>query len=85
MSPADARVLLLCAELERDWQEVARWRSRANTADPRHDRSLLDDAALALAGLRPALLTGESLAAWSKVMGFRYFLRHAYSTDLLRA
>ncbi len=34
MSPADARQLLLAAEIERDWTEVARHVARASSADP---------------------------------------------------
>jgi hypothetical protein len=34
VSPTDARVLLLCAELERDWQQVEHHLARAGSADP---------------------------------------------------
>jgi hypothetical protein len=122
VSPADARVLLLCAELERDWNEVLRHRTRAMSVDPaaseytaafvglsidhayqafesflqRLERGLglpvrtgptwhaelLRDAALEIAGLRPAIVPAIAAARWVDVMEFRHFLRHAYGTDL---
>ena len=122
MSPVEARVLLLCAELERDWSEVLRNRTRAESADPHQSehaaafvalaidhayqsfetflvrlerglglpartgatwhRGLLEDAALEVGGLRPAIVPAAAAPDWTSVMAFRHFLRHAYSADL---
>lgn len=122
MSPTDARVLLLCSELDRDWQEVERHLARAKSAEPEASehaaafvaleldhayqafesllvrlerglglpartgpnwhRTVLEDAARAIAGLRPAAVPAESLSHWLALMTFRHFLRHAYSAEL---
>ncbi len=122
MSPADARLQLLLAELQREWQEVRRHASRAQSADPNASehaaafvaleldhayqafeslllriekglgvptrsgsswhRELLEQSALAVPGLRPAIVPPTALADWATVMSFRHFLRHAYSVDL---
>ena len=122
MSPADARLLLLCAELERELREVERHRARAMSASPTDSehaaafvaleldhayqafeslllrlerglglpvrvgatwhRALLEDAALEIPKLRPAVVPYAVAADWSTVMGFRHFLRHAYATEL---
>lgn len=43
-------------------------------------RKLLADAARPLPGVRPVLLAAER--DWEELLGFRHFLRHAYSADL---
>ncbi len=45
-------------------------------------RSLLADAALGVAGLRPALFPAEVERDWDELRRFRHFLRHAYPLDL---
>jgi hypothetical protein len=45
-------------------------------------RSLLADAALRVAGLRPALFPAEVERDWDDLRRFRHFLRHAYPLDL---
>jgi hypothetical protein len=45
-------------------------------------RSLLADAALSVAGLRPALFPAEVERDWDELRRFRHFLRHAYPLDL---
>jgi hypothetical protein len=122
MSPAGARILLLCSELERDWAEVERHCDRARTADPNSTehaaafvaleldhayqafesflarwerglglparsgatwhRSILEDSANPIDGLRPAAVPSTALPDWLMVMTFRHFLRHAYSAEL---
>lgn len=43
-------------------------------------RKLLADAARPLPGVRPAIISAER--DWEELLGFRHFLRHAYSADL---
>lgn len=45
-------------------------------------RALLADAALDVPGLRPAIVPAEALRDWFELLGFRHFLRHAYTVDL---
>jgi hypothetical protein len=45
-------------------------------------RSLLADALLSVAGLRPALFPAEVERNWDELRRFRHFLRHAYPLDL---
>lgn len=45
-------------------------------------RSLLADAVLSVAGLRPALFPAEVERDWDDLRRFRHFLRHAYPLDL---
>jgi hypothetical protein len=44
--------------------------------------SLLADAVLSVAGLRPALFPAEVERDWDELRRFRHFLRHAYPLDL---
>lgn len=122
MSPADARTLVLAAEIERDLAQVERHAERSQRVSPeggdpeaayvalaldhayqafesllvRVERSLglprregaewhreiLREAALPIAGLRPAIIPEAAEQAWGELLGFRQFLRQAYSYDL---
>jgi hypothetical protein len=53
----------------------------ARTAAGWH-RALLADAALAVAGLRPALFPKEAERDWDELRRFRHFLRHPYPLEL---
>lgn len=44
--------------------------------------ALLADAAIAVDGLRPAIIPSSALADWDALLRFRHFLRHAYVVDL---
>lgn len=48
MSPADARILQLVAELRRDWEQAERHCQRAQTADPAADEARAAFVALSL-------------------------------------
>jgi hypothetical protein len=48
-------------------------------------RAVLDLAARDLPGLRPVVLDAEALTAWTALMRFRHFFRHAYNADLSAA
>ncbi len=45
-------------------------------------KALLDAAALELEGIRPPLLSPETVRELHELRGFRHFVRHAYSVDL---
>ena len=44
--------------------------------------ALLSDAAIAIAGVRPALFSPDALPDWDALLRFRHFLRHAYVVTL---
>lgn len=48
----------------------------------RYHVDLLRRMKVEIAGVRPALLTGELAAALNELRGFRHFFRHAYDADL---
>ena len=122
MTPIEARLTKLAAELQREWSFVEQHLARAQSVDPsssgpdaayvalaldhayqafetlllRTDRSmglpersgdrwhieLLDDARLALPGLRPPVYPDVVARDWHALLRFRHFLRHAYAADL---
>lgn len=45
-------------------------------------RSLLSDAAVPIAGVRPAVFPAHAEQDWAQLLGFRHFLRQAYAADL---
>jgi len=49
---------------------------------PDWHQALLSVMALALPGLRPPLLSSESVRGLRQLLSFRHFLRHAYATPL---
>jgi hypothetical protein len=45
-------------------------------------QQVLEDATLAVSGLRPALIGQDTQRGLTTLLGFRHFLRHAYAVDL---
>lgn len=51
-------------------------------AGPEYHRALLDSAALELDGIRPALLSRQTVEQLHELRSFRHFVRHAYAVEL---
>jgi len=48
----------------------------------RSHQELLDEAAIDIPGVRPALLPEDARRPWQELLRFRHFFRHAYSVEL---
>jgi hypothetical protein len=61
---------------------VCRQFEGALPAGPDWHQALLESMALDIEGVRPAVLSAEALHALRRLLAFRHFFRHAYSTPL---
>ena len=88
-SRGDAEAALVALSLDHAYQAFETILLRLERAAGLPERTgrawhtaLLNDAAIAVTGLRPAVCPPESLAEWDAVLRFRHFLRHAYVITL---
>ncbi|WP_324715571.1 hypothetical protein U7230_09315 [Carboxydochorda subterranea] len=68
--------------LERVFEAIAREVDGSVPAGPHWHRELLRQMQLAVRGVRPAVLTGETAAALEEYLGFRHVVRALYTTRL---
>lgn len=61
---------------------VARLLEGGAPSGPDWHQELLDSMALAIDGIRPQVLSSETVAALRQLLAFRHFFRHAYSAPL---
>jgi hypothetical protein len=73
-----------CA-IESALERLARTIEGSVPEGPDWHQALLDSMALEIPGIRPALVSAESLRLLHRLLAFRHFLRHAYAVPLDRA
>jgi hypothetical protein len=61
---------------------VARALEGEEPSGPDWHKELLEEMALNLPDVRPAILSAETIAALRLLLAFRHFFRHAYTTEL---
>ena len=70
--------------IESALSRVARTIEGSLPAGPDWHQALLEAMALEIPGVRPAVVSQESLTLLRRLLGFRHFFRHAYAVELDR-